>query len=167
MWTVLVISTFFQVLAMFGIGQNNAIALEAGKADKVYALWPMIAVTSLLVVGVILFICLRKRPFIGLIVAAVAGLNILFNLPVAVRRLHDSSLSGKFILIPILIFIVTFLLIFLLRLIPEDMTPYLGYLGMASSLMDLFSILFLSMMLLKSSPGPNEYGVLPQKITVS
>ena len=74
MWTVLVISTFFQVLAMFGIGQNNAIALEAGKADKVYALWPMIAVTSLLVVGVILFICLRKRPFIGLIVAAVAGL---------------------------------------------------------------------------------------------
>ena len=43
----------------------------------------------------------------------------------------------------------------------------LGYLGMASSLMDLFSILFLSMMLLKSSPGPNEYGVLPQKITVS
>lgn len=74
MWTVLVISTFFQVLAMFGIGQNNATALEAGKADKVYALWPMIAVTSLLVVGVILFICLRKRPFIGLIVAAVAGL---------------------------------------------------------------------------------------------
>lgn len=101
------------------------------------------------------------------LLAAVAGLNILFNLPVAVRRLHDSSLSGKFILIPILIFIVTFLLIFLLRLIPEDMTPYLGYLGMASSLMDLFSILFLSMMLLKSSPGPNEYGVLPQKITVS
>ena len=43
----------------------------------------------------------------------------------------------------------------------------MGYLGMASSLMDLFSILFLSMMLLKSSPGPNEYGVLPQKITVS
>ena len=31
MWTVLVISTFFQVLAMFGIGQNNATALEAGK----------------------------------------------------------------------------------------------------------------------------------------
>lgn len=60
MWTVLVISTFFQVLAMFGIGQNNATALEAGKADKVYALWPMIAVTSLLVVGVILFICLAQ-----------------------------------------------------------------------------------------------------------
>ena len=98
---------------------------------------------------------------------AVAGLNILFILPVAVRRLHDSNLSGKFILIPILIFIVTFLLIFLLRLVPEDMAPYLDYLGMVSSLMDLLSILFLSMMLLKSSPGPNEYGVLPQKITVS
>ncbi|MCL0173136.1 hypothetical protein M2T32_27925, partial [Klebsiella pneumoniae] len=64
-------------------------------------------------------------------------------------------------------FIVTFLLIFLLRLVPEDMAPYLDYLGMVSSLMDLLSILFLSMMLLKSSPGPNEYGVLPQKITVS
>lgn len=100
------------------------------------------------------------------LLAAVAALNILFNLPVAVRRLHDSNLSGKFILIPIFIFIVTFLLIFLLRLIPEDMAPYLGYLGMISNLMDLFSILFLSMMLLKSSPGPNEYGVLPQKITV-
>ena len=83
------------------------------------------------------------------------------------RLLHDSNLSGKFILIPILIFIVTFLLIFLLRLVPEDMAPYLDYLGMVSSLMDLLSILFLSMMLLKSSPGPNEYGVLPQKITVS
>ena len=101
------------------------------------------------------------------LLAAVAGLNILFNLSVAVRRLHDSNLSGKFILIPILIFIVTFLLIFLLRLVPEDMAPYLDYLGMVSSLMDLLSILFLSMMLLKSSPGPNEYGVLPQKITVS
>ena len=56
------------------------------------------------------------------LLAAVAGLNILFNLPVAVR-LHDSNLSGKFILIPILIFIVTFLLIFLLRLVPEDMAP--------------------------------------------
>ena len=94
------------------------------------------------------------------LLAAVAGLNILFNLPVAVRRLHDSNLSGKFILIPILIFIVTFL-------VPEAMAPYLDYLGMVSSLMDLLSILFLSMMLLKSSPGPNEYGVLPQKITVS
>lgn len=101
------------------------------------------------------------------LLAAVAGLNILFNLPVAVRRPHDSNLSGKFILIPILIFIVTFLLIFLLRLVPEDMAPYLDYLGMVSSLMDLLSILFLSMMLLKSSPGPNEYGVLPQKMTVS
>lgn len=101
------------------------------------------------------------------LLAAVAGLNILFNLPVAVRRLHDSNLSGKFILIPILIFIVTFLQILLLRLIPEDMTPYLRYLGMASNLMELLSILFLSMMLLKSSPGINKYGALPQKITVS
>jgi uncharacterized membrane protein YhaH (DUF805 family) len=47
------------------------------------------------------------------------------------------------------------------------MALYLDYLGMVSSLMDLLSILFLSMMLLKSSPGPNEYGVLPQKMTVS
>ena len=89
------------------------------------------------------------------------------SISAAFRRLHDSNLSGKFILIPILIFIVTFLLIFLLRLVPEDMAPYLDYLGMVSSLMDLLSILFLSMMLLKSSPGPNEYGVLPQKMTVS
>lgn len=101
------------------------------------------------------------------LLAAVAGLNILFNLPVSVRRLHDSNLSGKFILIPILIFIVTFLQIVLLRLIPEDMTPYLRYLGMTSNLMELLSILFLSMMLLKSSPGINKYGALPQKITVS
>ncbi|MCC8147513.1 DUF805 domain-containing protein [Akkermansia sp.] len=100
------------------------------------------------------------------LLAAVAGLNILFNMPVAVRRLHDSNLSGKFILIPIFIFIVSFLLIFLLRLVPEDMAPYLSYLAMISNLMDLFSILFLSMMLLKSSSGPNEYGALPEKITV-
>lgn len=101
------------------------------------------------------------------LLAAVAGLNILFNMPVAVRRLHDSNLSGKFILLPILIFIVSFLLIFLLRLIPGDMAPFLGYLTLVSNLMDLFSILFLSMMLLKSSPGANEYGALPEKITVS
>lgn len=74
MWIVLVVSTFFQVLAMFGIGQNNATALEADKTDKVYALWPLIAVTGLLIAGAILFICLRKRRYIGLIVAAVAGL---------------------------------------------------------------------------------------------
>ena len=101
------------------------------------------------------------------LLATVAGFNILFNIPVAVRRLHDSNLSGKFILIPILIFIVTFVLVFLLRLIPGDMAPYVTYLAMASNLMDLFSILFLSMMLLKSSSGANDYGVLPQKITVS
>lgn len=101
------------------------------------------------------------------LLAAVAGLNILFNLPVTVRRLHDSNLSGKFILIPILISIVTFLQIFLLRLVPEDMIPYLLYLGIASNLMELLSLLFLSMMLLKSSPGINKYGALPQKITVS
>ncbi len=101
------------------------------------------------------------------LLATVAGLNILFNIPVAVRRLHDSNLSGKFILIPILIFIVTFVLVFLLRLIPGDMAPYVTYLAMASNLMDLFSILFLSMMLLKSSSAANDYGVLPQKITVS
>lgn len=100
------------------------------------------------------------------LLAAVAGLNILFNIPVAVRRLHDSNLSGNFILIPIFIFIVTFALVFLLRLIPEDMAPYVTYLSMISNLMDLFSILFLSMMLLKSSSGANDYGVLPQKITV-
>ena len=68
MWTVLVISTFFQVLAMFGIGQNNATALEAGKADKVYALWPVIAVTLTL-------IHISASTSLGLVWYAVLGLK--------------------------------------------------------------------------------------------
>lgn len=98
---------------------------------------------------------------------AVSVFNILFNVPIAVRRLHDSNLSEKFILIPISIFSVSVLIILLLRLIPEAMEPYLSYLMMMSSLMDLLSILFLSMMLLKGSSGPNAYGVLSGKIAVS
>ena len=98
---------------------------------------------------------------------AVSVFNILFNAPVAVRRLHDSNLSGKFILIPIVIFFISVFMILLLRLIPEHMGPYVHYLNMCTSLMNLLSILFLSMMLLRSSSGSNEYGILPDKIAVS
>ena len=84
-----------------------------------------------------------------------------------VRRLHDGNLSGQFILIPFCIFIISVLLIILLRVIPGDITPYLPYLTLCSNLMDQLSILFLAMMLIKGTPGPNRYGILPQKITVS
>lgn len=97
----------------------------------------------------------------------VAVLNILFNIPVTVRRLHDSSLSGKFIFIPLGVFITSSLAIILLRVIPADITPYLSYLALGSNLMDLCSILFLSMMLLPGSSGPNRYGVPLDKTTVS
>lgn len=97
----------------------------------------------------------------------VAGFNILFNAAVAVRRLHDGNLSGKFILIPIYIFVTSILIIILLRTIPGDMAPYVPYLTLYSNLMDLLSILFLSMMLIKGTDGPNRYGTLPEKIAVS
>ena len=47
-----------------------------------------------------------------------AGFNILFNAAGATRRLHDGNLSGQFILIPFCIFIISVLLIILLRVIP-------------------------------------------------
>ncbi|MEE0764309.1 DUF805 domain-containing protein [Akkermansia sp.] len=97
----------------------------------------------------------------------VAGFNIMFNAAAAMRRLHDGNLSGKFILIPVCIFIISVLLIILLRVIPGDITPYLPYLTLCSNLMDQLSILFLAMMLIKGTTGPNKYGTLPQKITVS
>ena len=52
-------------------------------------------------------------------------------------------------------------------MIPGDITPYLPYLTLCSNLMDQLSILFLAMMLIKGTTGPNKYGTLPQKITVS
>lgn len=97
----------------------------------------------------------------------VAGFNILFNAAAATRRLHDGNLSGQFILIPFCIFIISVLLIILLRVIPGDMAPYLPYVTLCTDLMDQLSILFLAMMLIKGTPGPNRYGILPQKITVS
>ena len=65
------------------------------------------------------------------------------------------------------IFIISVLLIILLRVIPGDMAPYLPYVTLCTDLMDQLSILFLAMMLIKGTPGPNRYGILPQKITVS
>ena len=47
------------------------------------------------------------------------------------------------------------------------MAPYLPYVTLCTDLMDQLSILFLAMMLIKGTPGPNRYGILPQKITVS
>lgn len=73
----------------------------------------------------------------------------MFNAAAAMRRLHDGNLSGKFILIPVCIFIISVLLIILLRVIPGDITPYLPYLTLCSNLMDQLSILFLAMMLIK------------------
>ena len=74
MWTVLVVCTAFQVLAMIGIGQNNTAAAEAGKPEKIYALWPLIAVMALLWGAVLLFTLLHKHPHIGIILAGVAGI---------------------------------------------------------------------------------------------
>lgn len=73
------------------------------------------------------------------LLAAVAGLNILFNLPVAVRRLHDSNLSGKIHPDSHSYFHRHFPADFPAAPGPGGHDPYLDYLGMVSSLMDLLS----------------------------
>lgn len=95
-----------------------------------------------------------------------ATLNILFNAPVAIRRLHDSSLSGWFIFLPISNFLVTTLMILLLKIIPDDITSYLPYLKACSTALNQLAILFLAMMLLKGTAASNQYGPVLKQITV-
>ena len=74
MWIVLVLCTGIQALAIIGIGSNNARAREAEQLDKVYTLWPLIALVVLLWAAVLLFTIWKKRAYIGLIVAGIAGI---------------------------------------------------------------------------------------------
>lgn len=74
MWIVLVLCTGIQALAIIGIGSNNSRALEANMPDKVYALWPLIAVVVLAWASVLIFTIWKKRSYFGLIVAGVVGI---------------------------------------------------------------------------------------------
>ncbi len=74
MWIVLVISTGFALLAMWGIGQGNQDLIAAGQSEDVYNLWPLALTFVLLWAGVLLYTLLRKMPLIGLIITIVAGI---------------------------------------------------------------------------------------------
>lgn len=74
MWVVLVVCTFFQILVILGIGQNNSTAIAAGQPDAVYNIWPIVILTAALWAAVLLFIFLKKVPVVGLALAVAAGI---------------------------------------------------------------------------------------------
>ena len=73
MWISLVFTALIQGMVIFAIQSNNTDAVLAGQTDKLYNLVPLICASMLLLAGVILFAVLRKRRYIGVILAAVAA----------------------------------------------------------------------------------------------
>lgn len=74
LWIVLVLSVGFQLLAAFAIAGNNAQAAAAEQLDKAYPFWPLLVLSALLVASAVLFTALKKRRWIGLALAGLAGL---------------------------------------------------------------------------------------------
>lgn len=73
MWTILVLSTGFQLLASIAIWQSNSALMANDKTDQLYNLWPLWVVSGLFLAAVILFHVWKKRPYIGLILAILAA----------------------------------------------------------------------------------------------
>ena len=73
MWTALVITGAFQVLAILGISMNNQQAIALNKPEKQYNLTFLVLCVVLFVLAVVLFTVLKKRRYIGVIIAVVAA----------------------------------------------------------------------------------------------
>jgi uncharacterized membrane protein YhaH (DUF805 family) len=94
----------------------------------------------------------------------ISCLNIMFNLPVCVRRLHDINLNGTWILLPLLVSLVTLLGLAGNQYNPEWIAHQQKTLELLQEVFPQISLIFLAMMLTKGSPRPNKYGVRPDPL---
>ena len=77
MWVALVIYTFFQAMAIYGIQTgNNASLIAAGRADEVYSVLPLLCVTLLMILSAVLFTVWKKRRYVGIAAALIAAVAI-------------------------------------------------------------------------------------------
>ena len=73
MWCSIVFYTMIQALTVFGLTSNNLKAVKAGQLDSVYGIGPLVTATLMMLIAVILFTIIKKRKFIGIVIAAVAA----------------------------------------------------------------------------------------------
>ena len=74
MWITVVVTGFFQVLALIGILERNRIAAERNLPGEVYNPFFFILAMGLMAVALLLFVFLKKRRYIGLCVSLPASL---------------------------------------------------------------------------------------------
>ena len=77
MWISLVIYLLFQTLAIISLMDNNAHAISSEQPDKVYDPVPLLIGTVLMLLAVIMFTIMKRRRYIGVILAVISALVML------------------------------------------------------------------------------------------
>lgn len=72
-WAVLAVYLFFQTLAVYGLLQNNAAAVQNDMPEKIFNYVPLICAAVMMLLAVILFTVFKKHRYIGIIVAVIAA----------------------------------------------------------------------------------------------
>lgn len=73
MWIVLAIYLLFQALAVYGLLQNNAAAVQNDMPEKVYNIAPLLCAAGMMLLATILFTVLKNHRYIGFILALIAA----------------------------------------------------------------------------------------------
>lgn len=96
MWVILVIYLFFQALAVYGLMQNNADAIQNNMTEMIVNYVPLICAAVMMLLAVILFTVFKKHRYIGLIVAVIAA-GVMLVVALSLRRAFPVyvSSSGK------------------------------------------------------------------------
>lgn len=96
MWVIMVIYLFFQALAVYGLVQNNADAVQNGMTEKIINYVPLICAAVMMLLAVILFTVFKKHRYIGLVVAIIAA-GVMLVVALSLQRAFPVyvSSSGK------------------------------------------------------------------------
>lgn len=76
-WVFMAIYSVLQMLAIYGISQQNKIAVANGRADRVYPPAPLVIATVLMLVAVLLFFVIRKKRLFGVLLGFAAAVMML------------------------------------------------------------------------------------------
>ena len=93
MWVLFVVILSMQILAIVSIEMNNQMASQIDAPDKMFSVIPLLLASVLLLAGILLFTIYRKRPYIGLILCAVAGVLFVI-LALEIQRQFPPSLGA-------------------------------------------------------------------------
>lgn len=96
MWITYAVTTFFQGLALIGILIRNTNASQRGMLEDIYNPFFFVLAIALATAGVILFACLKKRRYIGVILAGVSSLLFVVVALDMSRIFAEQAVSGEF-----------------------------------------------------------------------